>query len=155
MNNAAHNTAPQDAPALPAQPDNAVQHLCRLSQTLLDLAERESQALVQKDMLAFSVLQDEKEALSHTYLGASKEFRARLNEFRRVNQPALKRLESIQNTLGERTQDNNVLIEQMKNQAERKTHDSLLVAQEYATSERANLTTFPDVDDAAQTETGA
>jgi hypothetical protein len=128
------------APQLPAQPESALQHLCRLSQSLLDLAERESQALVHKDMLAFAVLQDEKEVLSHKYLGASQEFRRRLNEFRRVPKTALQRLEDLQVKLGERTDDNNALINQIRDQAERRTQDSLLLAQEYGMSGRS---TFP------------
>lgn len=124
---------------LPAQPETALQHLCRLSQSLLDLAERESQALIHKDMLAFAVLQDEKEALSHKYLGASQEFRSRLEEFRRVPRTALQRLEDLQAKLGERTDDNNALINQIRVQAERRAQDGLLLAQEYGTSDRAEF----------------
>lgn len=134
---------------LPAQPDAALQQLCKLSQTLLDLAERESQALIHRDMLAFAILQDEKEALSHNYLGASKEFRRRLNEFRRVPKSALARLESLQNELGERTDDNNALINQIKDQAEHKARQSILLAQEYGNSKRASfpLTASPEITD--------
>lgn len=124
---------------LPAQPEQAMQILCKLSQSLIDLAEQESQALIQKDMLAFAILQDEKERLSKNYLGASQEFRTRLNEFRRLDKSIINRLEGLQNNLGERTNDNNRLIAQIKAQAERNTQHSMLIAQEYADSPRATF----------------
>jgi len=124
---------------LPAQPEIAVQHLCKLSQSLIDIAERESQALIQKDMLAFAIIQDEKERLSVNYLNASKAFRERLNEFRRVDTSIIGRLEKLQNQLGERTNDNNKLISQIKDQAEKRTQSALLLAQEYGVSQVANF----------------
>lgn len=124
---------------LPAQPEQAMQLLCKLSQSLIDLAEQESQALIQKDMLAFAILQDEKERLSKNYLGASQEFRTRLNEFRRLDKSIIGRLEKLQNNLGERTNDNNKLIAQIKAQAERNTQHSMLIAQEYADSPRSTF----------------
>ena len=135
---------------LPAQPEQAMQLLCKLSQSLIDLAEQESQALIQKDMLAFAILQDEKERLSKNYLGASQEFRTRLNEFRRLDKSIISRLEKLQDNLGERTNDNNRLIAQIKEQAERNTQHSMLIAQEYSDSPR---TTFASpLSDMAQTE---
>ena len=137
----AHNNTPNTIKSneLPKDPNNAIHHLCRLSQNLLDLAERESQALVQRDMIAFSFLQDEKEDLSHRYLGVSQEFRDRLNEFRRVDAHTINKLDTIQNTLGERTNDNNKLIEQMGLNAEQKVMDGMLIAQEYGSSDRAEF----------------
>lgn len=129
----------QNNQTLPQKPEGAVQQLCRISMSLLDLAERESQALIQRDMITFSILQDEKESLSQNYLNASEEFRTRLNEFRRVDSSLLTRLEGLQSKLGERTQDNNQLIENLRLKAEAKTQDGLLLAQEYGKSDRANF----------------
>lgn len=117
-------------------PQNALNNLCRLSQSLLDLAEQESQALIQQDMLAFAILQDEKEALSLRYLDASQDFRSRVHAFRRVDQAMLNRLETIQSDLNSRTNDNNVLINQIKEKAEHFVSHGLMTAQEYATSAR-------------------
>ncbi len=142
MSNTTQNTE------LPEQPEIAVQYLCKLSKSLIDIAERESQALIQKDMLAFAVLQDEKERLSVNYLNASKNFRERLNDFRRVDQSIIGRLESLQSDLGERTNDNNRLISQIKSQAERNTQHSLVIAQEYGKSQRAS---FPSLNQETDT----
>lgn len=129
----------QNKNTLPPQPEHAIQHLCKLSQSLIDIAERESQALIQKDLLAFAVLQDEKERVSVNYMEASQSFRARLNEFRRVDQSIIGRLEKLQSDLGERTNDNNKLLQQMTSKAEATIKDSMEVAQEYADSERSHF----------------
>lgn len=117
-------------------PQNALNNLCKLSQSLLDLAEQESQALIQQDMLAFAILQDEKEALSLRYLDASEDFRNRINVFRRVDRAMLDRLEHLQSRLQTRTNDNNALINQIKQKAEHFVSHGLMTAQEYATSAR-------------------
>lgn len=121
----------QNPTTLPSSPEHALQTLCRISQSLVDVAERESQALVQQDMLSLAVLQQEKEAISQQYVSASTEFRNRAREFRRVSPALIKRLEELQKTLGLRTKDNNALIEQIRMRAEHNTHQSLLLAQEY------------------------
>lgn len=130
--------------SLPSSPEQALQVLCQISQRLVDIAEQESQALVQNDMLALAILQDEKENISQRYLAASTEFRARMREFRRVSPALIKRLEDLQKTLGLRTKDNNALIAQIKMRAEHNTTQSLLLAQEYGKRPTARFVR-PDV----------
>jgi len=122
--------ANENAPVLPGDPAQALRALLKLSQGLIDLCERETQALVKDDLSAFTVLQDEKESLSLRYAAASSEFRARLEEFRGSEAATLDRLESLQKTLGEKMRANNALIAQMEGSARQKTQDTLLKVQE-------------------------
>lgn len=124
-------------------PENALNNLCKISQSLLDLAEQESQALIQQDMLSFAIIQDEKEALSLRYLDASQDFRNRINVFRRINRNQLTRLETIQDELSVRTNDNNALIDQIKQKAEHVVSHGLMTAQEYANSARLKRAPLP------------
>lgn len=115
---------------LPESAAQAVQRLTKISQALLDLSERETQALVQNDMFTFSILQDEKELLASQYTKASEEFRSRLEEFRKIDRNLLNRLENIQKKLAEKTQGNNIIVTQMRQRAEKNTHKTLITAQE-------------------------
>ena len=131
------NNINQQTATLP--PQNALNNLCKLSQSLLDIAEQESQALVQNDLLAFAILQDEKEKLSLHYLDASQDFRNRINVFRRVDRSMLDRLEEIQDKLSERTNDNNKLINQIRQNAERFVEHNMKTAKEYGQSNRVTV----------------
>ena len=115
---------------LPENAAQAIQRLTKISQALLDLSERETQALVQNDMFTFSILQDEKELLASQYTKASEEFRSRLEEFRKIDRNLLGRLENIQKKLAEKTQGNNIIVTQMRQRAEKNTHKTLITAQE-------------------------
>ncbi len=119
--------------------ETTLNKLCDLSQKLLELAERESQALIQNDSVAFSVLQDDKEILSKSYLKASEEFRNNIGAFRRANTKIIERLEALQSQLGIRTNDNNKLIGQIHERAQSNTNRSLLLAKEYGGSKRARF----------------
>lgn len=129
--------------ATPVQPQQALNTLCRLSQSLLDIAEQESQALIQNDLLAFAVLQDEKERLSLNYLDASQDFRNRINVFRRLDHKMLDRLESLQEKLSERTNDNNKLINQIRQNAEHFVTAGMKTAKEFGQSARTRLAAKP------------
>lgn len=118
-------------PALPANVNAAVHHLIRTSQALLTLTEKETQALALNDLLAFSILQHEKEKMAGDYVAASEEFRNRLEDFRAADKNLLGRLEKLQNELGERSQGNNVLVEQVYKRTQANMQKSLLAAQEY------------------------
>ncbi len=153
QNEIASTTANTKANHLPMQPQNALNYMCKISQSLLDLAERESQALVQNDVMSLAVLQDEKDDLSERYMAASEEFRSRINEFRKVDKSLIRRLEDLQKKLSERSNDNNVLVSQIRDRAERNTQKTLLIAQEYGQSPRAY---FPGTEElAASQEKGA
>ncbi len=108
----------------------ALQQLIKITQNLNDLAERESQALAQNDMLSFAILQDEKALIAEHYTAASTEFRGRLNEFRGITPALLDRLEGLQNRLGELSKHNNETIKRIYAQAKKNTQDTLISAQE-------------------------
>ncbi len=114
----------------------AVQQLIRVTQKLVDLSERETKALLQRDMLAFSILQDEKESVTGQYMKASEEFRNRIEDFRGVEKTLIGRLEMLQRTLSEKSVGNNVMVEQMQRHAQNNTHRTLLMAQEFGQQKR-------------------
>ena len=107
--------------SLPSTPAAAVQHLVRLSQSLLTIAEKETQALLTNDMLAFSIMQYEKEKLASQYVMASEAFRERIEEFRGTDRGLLDKLEKIQKELSMKASDNNALVNQMRERAQANT----------------------------------
>ena len=117
---------------LPADTHMAVQQMIKLSSDLVDVAENETQKLVQNDMLGFAMLQDDKEKLVGHYVQASQEFQTRLEEFRGTDENLLNRLDTLQKTLGERTKSNNVIVKRLNEKSEKNTMDSLLAVQEIA-----------------------
>jgi hypothetical protein len=110
---------------LPAAPVAAIQHLIRISQSLLTIAEKETQALLTNDMLAFSIMQYEKEKLAGSYTQASEAFRARIEEFRNIDRALLNRLEQLQKDLAIKAGDNNALVEQIRQRAMKNTQKSV------------------------------
>lgn len=109
----------------------AIQILIRISRSLLSLAERETQALLQNDMMTFVILQDEKEILASRYAKASEEFRNRLEEFRSVDPALIKTLENLQIEIGDKTRRNNELVDRLgKRRARQNTQKTLLTVQE-------------------------
>lgn len=127
------------AAILPGEPEEAARMLIKISRGLLQIADRETQALVQNDLMTFAILQDEKEMMTARYKKASQEFRARLEEFRGMNSGLLNQLSGLQNQLSELTQNNNQIVVQIKNRAERKTHNVLLTAQELGQKHRVHF----------------
>ena len=123
--------------SLPLSATAAIQRLIQVSQKLVDLSERETQALLQRDMLAFAILQDEKESIAGQYTKASEEFRSRLDDFRTVEKSLLNRLELLQKNLAEKAHGNNAMVAQMKQRAEAGTQKTLLMAQEFGQQKRA------------------
>lgn len=132
MNNLAHKKNMPPARILPPTPSGGVQTVIRITQNLVALGEREMQALLQNDVLSFSLLQEEKENMTNHYKQASEEFQERLEEFRSVESALLDKLEAAQRRLGEITKGNNRMVEQMKNRAETNTQQTLLTVQELA-----------------------
>ena len=95
-------------------PAAAVQRLIQVSQKLVDIGERETQALLQNDIMTFSILQDEKESVTSQYTAASNDFRSRLEDFRGVEKNLLGRLETLQKNIAEKARSNNTIIMRMK-----------------------------------------
>jgi hypothetical protein len=117
---------------LPTDVGQALKVMIQISERLLDITERETQALVRSDSVAFSILQNEKESQSSKYAKASAEFRARLEDFRNCEQGLLNRLEKLQKELGEKTQSNKEIIMRMFSSSNKSAKDSLLTVQELA-----------------------
>ncbi len=117
---------------LPADPSQAIQKLIKTSDLLLGMAERETQSLLQNDILSFGVIQDEKDIVANQYATMSREFRARINEFRRVDQSLLKKLEKAQQQLGEKAKANNEIVDKMREKAAQNTQKTLFTVQELA-----------------------
>jgi len=115
---------------LAVEKTQAMQQLIKITHSLVDLAERESQALAQNDMISFSILQDEKALIAEHYAKASEEFRSRLPEFQGMNPALIDRLDSMQRRLGEASRQNNAAVERIYNQSKENTQSTLISAQE-------------------------
>lgn len=123
-------TTKQTNDILPQDLTQALKVLINFSERLLDLAERETQALVQNDLGTFSILQNEKDVMSRRYADASEEFRGRMNEFRAADPGLLDRLENLQKELGDKLHSNNDITMQLFTRAKEKTTNSLFTLQE-------------------------
>jgi len=129
------NTAQQQqhtAQILPTERVQALNTLIKATQSLINLADREAQALAQNDMVGFHIMQDEKQYLTQRYERLSVEFRARIEEFRGSDRGLLDRLEKLQILLGERTKNNSDVVVNIRDRAQQKTQNSLLTVQELA-----------------------
>lgn len=139
-----HKILPQDTTA-------ALKELVSLSKQLLEYAEKEMQCLVMGDLLHFAMIQQDKEKLAGRYALASEEFRSRLEDFRGSNQALLTQLDQLQKQLREQTEENNILIDQIRRRATANTRATLFTAQEMG--QRVQF--LQDNEKAADTQTGA
>ena len=133
MNTHAQNNdvkAGPPAPALPQDKTQALHALMKATQDLITMAEKEAQVLAQNDMLGFAILQDEKNVFVERYSQLSSEFRARMNSFRGVDKALLGKLETLQDSLSEKSKANNDLVFKIYERAKAKTQTTLLTAQE-------------------------
>ena len=110
--------------------DHALRELVRLSKKLVDFADQETQSLIKGDHLGFAMTQQEKESLAVQYTKASEEFRDRLEDFRTADKGILMQLDKLQTELKEKTENNNMLIDQIKTRATANTQSTLFTAQE-------------------------
>jgi len=137
MNNQPQNQRNEgSATILPQDTSRALNMLIRLTNNLSHLADRESQALAQSDMVTFAILQDEKALVTEQYMNASEEFRSNINIYRGAEKPLLDRLEKLQIDLGEKTKSNNDAVQQIYDRAQSRTQNSLLAAQEFGQDQR-------------------
>lgn len=110
--------------------NQALRELVRLNKRLIDFADQETQSLVTSDHMRFAFTQQDKESLARQYMQASEEFRTRLDDFRHADKSILMQLDKLQIELKEKTQNNNVLIEQIKTRASANTQSTLFTVQE-------------------------
>ena len=130
MNTALQKQENANTPILGKNVNHALQELIRLSRRLSDYADMETKSLVTQDHMLFAFTQRDKENLAERYAQASEEFRNRLNEFRSADRGLLTQLEQLQDSLKEKTQSNNELIEQIKKTASANTQATLFTVQE-------------------------
>ena len=115
---------------LPKNVNAALRELVRLSKNLVELADRETQALVTNDHMSFAFIGQDKESLTQRYMLASEEFRSRLEEFRNADKSILAQLNKYQAELKEKTESNNLLIGQIKDRAAANSKSTLFTVQE-------------------------
>jgi hypothetical protein len=140
---------------LPTDVGQALKVMIQISERLLDITERETQALVRSDNVAFSILQNEKESQSVKYAKASSEFRTRLEEFKVCDKGLLVRLENLQKELGEKTQSNKEIITRMFSSSKKHTKETLLTVQELAQKSPVSFSALTRNAERNHTETGA
>lgn len=138
-NRAAQNAGQNLPRILPEEKTQAVQHLIKLTNNLVQLGEREAQALAQNDMLAFAVIQDEKIIMAEHYAAASTEFRARLPEFRGLNAEVINRLSNTQTELGDITEQNNKAVEGVYERTKERTQKTLKEASKISREKRVEF----------------
>jgi len=108
----------------------ALKELVNISRRIVAFTEQETQNLVRGDLVSFALTQKDKEKLAERYAQASQEFRRRLSEFRGCNSALLMQLDGLQKQLHEKTEENNVLIDQLRRRATANTRATLFTAQE-------------------------
>jgi leucyl aminopeptidase (aminopeptidase T) len=113
---------------LPVDANAALRLMVDISEKLLALGDAESKSLIQKDMVNFALLQNDKEQTVARYVQASKEFRDRLRHFSRADKSLLKRLESAQTTLADQARANNMIVLQLKQSAEAAAKKSIRIS---------------------------
>lgn len=115
---------------LQSEPDNALKDLIKITQSLIDLADREAHVLAKNDIMEFAIMQDEKAVMTQRYIQMSRAFRERLEEFRGKDPGLLDQLENLQKDLSDITRANNNVIGQIQNRAKQNTSTTLFSAQE-------------------------
>ncbi len=120
----------QSKPILSNNINEAVRQLIAISKDLVRLADDEAQALVTMDHMKFAFAQRDKETLAEKYAQASEEFRERLGAFRIADKNLIAQLNALQNELKEKTEHNNVMIDQIKTKAAANTQSTLFTAQQ-------------------------
>ncbi|PCJ97540.1 MAG: hypothetical protein COA45_09760 [Zetaproteobacteria bacterium] len=124
------NKPKQNTKVLGQNVNQALRELVRLNKRLIEFADQETQSLVTSDHMRFAFTQRDKESLARQYMQASEEFRNRLDDFRNADKSILMQLEKLQTELKEKTQNNNVLIGQIKTRAAANTQSTLFTVQE-------------------------
>lgn len=138
------NPAVQEQQLLPVDISLALKAIIKTTENLIDISEREAQHIAKNDMVSFAILQDEKNVQTERYVRLSREFRGRLNDFRKADIGLLDRLEKLQGTLGENTAHNNRIINQVQKKAKKNTENTLLSAQELGQKHPVNFATHQE-----------
>lgn len=110
--------------------NQAVRELMTFTQTLIDYTDQEAQSLLQQDVIGFAAIQDDKAHSAWRYNRASQEFRSRINEFKEADKGLLKKLENLQGLLHDKTQGNNIIVKNIRDNAQIKTRAHTVTAQQ-------------------------
>lgn len=95
---------------LPADSHQALQAILSATSSVLDALNQEAGAIARNDGFAFSILQEEKEALIRRYTQASIEFRTRIEEFKNTDATVLHKLYALQEEIKNTAQANNAAL---------------------------------------------
>lgn len=135
----ANNNAQTQKPILAADTAQAMRELITISRSLLRMAQRESQALAQNDLMSLAILQDEKEVIGERYQQSSAEFRNRIEEFRGTDQAQLNQLDQLQKQVHENIKENSEIFIQIRDRARKTTENTLFSAQEIAQTHQVKM----------------
>ncbi len=123
-------TARKRTQVLQKDVNTALSELIKLSKKLIGFADQETQCLITHDHIGFAFTQRDKESLAGLYMQASEEFRNRVSDFKNADKGLLLQLDRLQKELKEKTENNNVLIAQIKVKSSANTQSTLFTVQE-------------------------
>lgn len=110
--------------------NQALRELVALSDRMISFTDQETQSLIKNDHMNFALVQRDKERLADRYAGMCEEFCNRLEEFRSADKGLIAQLDARQNSLREKTSNNNDMIARIKDRAQANTQATLFSAQE-------------------------
>lgn len=110
--------------------NEALRQLVTISKRLVQFTDQETQSLIKQDHMNFALVQRDKERLADRYAKACAEFQDRLEEFRKADKGLILQLDQTQNSLREKTENNNDMIARIKDRAQANTQATLFSAQE-------------------------
>jgi len=91
---------------LPEQPEDAVKEMIKITESLTEDMEAETNAAAMNDAVNFSMAEQNKQKSAQVYQQAAAEFHARNDEFKTVDVELIQKLEQTQHALGAVTQQN-------------------------------------------------
>ncbi len=97
--------------------DRLIKSLIDTTERLIDIAEREKEAIARDDVGTFVMLQDEKEKHSEKYMSQSKHFRARAKELKDHDPASIDKMGELQELLSQKMRSNSRKILQMQENA--------------------------------------
>ncbi len=124
------NAATKEKQHLSQDVNEALRQLVKISKRLVEFTDQETQSLIKQDHMSFALVQRDKERLADRYAQACGEFQERLEEFRSADKGLILQLDQTQNTLREKTENNNEMIARIKERAQANTQATLFTVQE-------------------------
>lgn len=106
---------------LPQDPTDAVKHLIRIAEQLVDIMEKEGRAMTMQDGVSFTAAQEDKTRLADSYHQAAEEFKQRLMDFRSVDRALLDKLDAVQRALLEKSKENMDVMDRLGGSGDVKT----------------------------------